>query len=35
MKWRIDIFSSEPEAKSSSEANSDILGFLLNSDMMK
>ena len=35
MKWRIDIFSSEPESKFPNEANSDILGFLLNSDMMK
>ena len=34
-KKRIEIFSSGLESKFLNEANSDILGFLLNSDMMK
>ena len=34
MKGRIEIFS-EMESDFPNEANSDILGFLLNSDMMK
>ena len=33
MKAHIEIFSSEPESKFSNEANLDILGFLLNSDI--
>ena len=35
MKGRIETFSSQPESKFPNEANSDILGFLLNSDMIK
>ena len=35
MKGRLEIFSSEPESKFPNEAYSDVLAFLLNSDMMK
>ena len=35
MKEHTEIFSSDPESKFRNEANSDILGFLLNLDTMK